>query len=205
MLVSACPHVIHRNDLGGDQSMWWICVPRGCPYHGLHARISTRTPAAAALSPETNCPGYTNTSSVFHPGQLLLLTDIPAWARGGPKRLGSEKTVVFRTKAPALKHKICSSSRQLQGNLEAVCKSTGKWERQHQDVKSKVSDTKMFLVIKIRRKIIYSSSAALCVSGVYCHFDEISFIYHESEVVHLCGLSLYFAPSSSRRNPKAVT
>lgn len=41
----------------------WISVPRDCPCHGLDARISVRTPAAAALSPETNCPGYTNTTS----------------------------------------------------------------------------------------------------------------------------------------------
>lgn len=104
---------------------------------GFNARISTRTPAAAALSPKTHCPDYTNTLSVFHPGQLLLLTNTPAWSRGGPKRLGSEKAAVFQNKAPDLKHKICSSSWQLQGNLEAVCKSTIKWERQHQDVKMK--------------------------------------------------------------------
>lgn len=115
--------------------MGWISVPRGCPYHGLHARISARTPAAAALSPETNCPGYTNTLLVFHPGQLLLLTNNPAWSRGGPERLESEKTVVFQNKAPDLKHKLCSSSRWLQGNIEAVCKSTGNRERQHKDVK----------------------------------------------------------------------
>lgn len=108
MFVSACPHVFHGKDLGGDQSMGWICVPGGCPYHGLQARISRRIPAATALNPETTCPGYTNTSSVFHLDQLFLLPNSPACSNGGPKRLGSEQAVVFQNKGPHLKHKICS-------------------------------------------------------------------------------------------------
>lgn len=65
-VVSACPHAVHGNDLGGDQSMGWSSIPRGCPYHGLDASISARPPAAAALSPKTSCPRFTNTGSVFH-------------------------------------------------------------------------------------------------------------------------------------------
>jgi len=204
MFVSACPYVIHRNDLGGYQSMGRICVPRGCPHHEHDARIPARTPATAALSPETSCPGYANTSSVFHPGQLILLTNASAWSREGARRSGSEKADVFQNKAPGLNHKIPSSSQWLQGSLEAVCESTRKRERQRQDVASKASDTEMFLVIKFRRIIIYSASAALCVSGVYFHFDEILSICHENEVAPSCGLSLYFAPCSSRRDLKAA-
>lgn len=108
MFVSACPHVFHGKDLGGNQSMGWIWAPGGCPYHGLQARISRRIPAATALNPETTCPGYTNTLPVFHLDQLFLLTNSPACSNGGPKRLGSEQAVVFQNKGPHLKHKICS-------------------------------------------------------------------------------------------------